>query len=100
MWPHQVPDCSEDRMPYLVRLIKPNLIVISRLARSTLLSKIRESTPPERRPFWIEAQAVTPRCPRTYALRRSSPLKSGYRRFCANFLKLSNFNPYVKVNRC
>jgi hypothetical protein len=46
--------------------IKPKPDRFSRLARSTLLSKILESGPPERCPFWIEARAVTPRCPRTY----------------------------------
>jgi hypothetical protein len=73
---------------------KPDLF--SRLARSTLLSKILKSSPPERRP-WIEAQTVSPELSsnllRWLSLRSNTPCN----RFCANFLTLSNF--LYRVNR-
>jgi hypothetical protein len=71
---------------------------ISRLARSTNLSKILTAYPPERA-VWIEAQAVTPRCPRTCCAHRFFAYYRILRRFCANLLKLSDFQLHVKLNR-
>jgi len=69
----------------------------SRLARSTNLSKIRVSYPPERSPFGSRP-GVAPGCPRTccadefaYGLYRT------LRRFCANLLNLLIFLPHVKL---
>ena len=68
----------------------------SRLACSTNLSKILESGPPERRPFWIEAQA----CAKVSSNLLRSPVsvyENSCRRFCANLLKLSEFQLHVKL---
>ena len=95
----QDPDCSERRMPYLVRMIGPNPIDISRLARSTNLSKIRESPPPERRPFGSRPRPEGLSVPELDAHCRISAPHSSHRHFGANLLKLSNFQLQVKVNR-
>ena len=68
----------------------------SRLACSTNLSKILESGPPERRPFWIEAQA----CAKVSSNLLRSPIsvyENSSRRFCANLLKLPDFDFHVNV---
>jgi hypothetical protein len=69
----------------------------SRLACSTNLSKILEDGPPKRRPFRIEAQAFTKV---SSNLLRSpiSAYKSSYQRFCANLLKLPDFDFQVNVD--
>ena len=69
----------------------------SRLACSTLLSKIL-TTFRLSGAVWIEAQAVTPGRPRTYCA-ADFAFDRIYRRFCANFLKLSKIHLLVKVNR-
>jgi hypothetical protein len=69
----------------------------SRLACSTNLSKILESGPPERRPFWIEAQAFA----KVSSNLLRSPIsvyKGSYRHFCANLLKLPHIDLQVNVN--
>jgi hypothetical protein len=88
---------SEEPDALPCEMIRPNLIVISRLARSTNLSKILESLPPERRPFGsrprpeglsvleLDAQCLD------FAYNRS------HRHFCANFLNLSNLQLEVKL---
>ena len=86
-------------MPYLVRMIGPNPIDISRLARSTNLSKIRESPPPERRPLGSRPRPESLSVPELDAHCRISALHSSRRHFCANLLKLSNFQLHVKANR-
>jgi len=69
----------------------------SRLACSTNLSKILPAVRLSGA-VWIEAQAVTPGCPRTCCARQSSACKGIHRRFCANLLKLSNFHLHVNPN--
>jgi hypothetical protein len=98
---HLFPDCSEEegarRHSYLVRMIKPNLISshdwhVQPICQRSLKG-IRLSGP-----SWIEAQAVTPGCPRTCCARQLFPCKGTHRRFCANLPKLSNFHLHVKPN--
>src|SRR5271163_2831233 len=89
----------KSRMPYLVRRIKPNLIAISRLACSTLLSKILENGRPEpcsfgSRPGLLRQGVLELVAPAGFAFDRNP------RHFCANFLNLSNFRFDVKPNRC
>jgi len=69
---------------------------ISRLARSTILSKILESTPPERRPFGSRPKQHRLGCPRTCCARRFLRLTALTGAFCANLLKVSNFAFPVK----
>ena len=69
----------------------------SRLACSTNLSKILESGPPERRPFWIEAQA----CAKVSSNLLRSPIsvyENSSRRFCANLLKLPEIDFQVNID--
>jgi hypothetical protein len=84
------------RHSYLVRMIKPKPDRISRLARSTNLSKILKSGPPERCPW--------DRGPEFYLKVSSNLMRSAnfctrlflsgciHRRFCANFSKISKFD--------
>ena len=60
------------------------LDLFSRLACSTNLSKILKSFPPKRAP-WIEAQAVTPGCPRTCCARRFPLVKAALGVFARTF---------------
>ena len=60
------------------------------------MSKILESGPPERCPFWIEARAVTPRLSSNLLRFAKLTLLSGHRHFCANLLNLSKFRSCVK----
>ena len=69
----------------------------SRLACSTNLSKILESGPPERRPFGIEAQAFA-KVSSNLLRSPKAAYESGFRRFCANLLKLPDFDLHVKVD--
>ena len=86
---------SPDALPCENDQAKPDRL--SRLARSTLLSKIL-TTLRLSGAVWIEARAVTPGCPRTYC---ACWVLLDYVRqhFCANFLKVSNFTLHVKVNQ-
>ena len=60
------------------------LDLFSRLACSTNLSKILKSFTPKRAP-WIEAQAVTPGCPRTCCARRFPLVKAALGVFARTF---------------
>jgi hypothetical protein len=50
---------------------------------------------PLRETLWIEAQTMRFECPRTCCAAAFSALYSALRRFCANFLRVSNFRPLV-----
>ena len=94
-------DLSEDKLTrgtlLPCEMIKPKPDRISRLARSTNLSKILEGYPPERFPFGIEVLTVTSGCPRTWCARPSFGLDVSHRRFCANFLNLLKLQPSVNL---
>jgi len=72
---------------------------ISRLARSTNLSKIRVGCPPERDPL-----GSRPGLLRQGVLELVAPADSAFYRthcrFCANLLNLLIFGPHVKLNLC
>ena len=78
-----------------MRMIKPNLIdshdwhVQPYCQRSLRAFRLSGA-------LWIEAQAVTPGCPRTCCAWPNSHFSVLFGRFCANFLNLSNFLLYVK----
>jgi hypothetical protein len=87
--------CTQALLPCENDQAKPD--PFSRLACSTNLSKILEGSPPER--------ALLDRGPSCYAGVSSNLLRSPisafysiFRRFCANLLMLSNFQPCVKLN--
>jgi hypothetical protein len=83
------------RHSYLVRMIKPKPDRISRLARSTNLSKILKSGPPERCP-WDRGPGVAGMSSNLVRLANfpNRLFLSGciHRRFCANFPKISKFD--------
>ena len=86
--------------PYLVRMIKPNLIVSHDWHVQPYCQRSFKSGPPERCPFWIEARAVTPRLSSNLLRYAKLTLLSGNRHFCANLLNLSKFRCRVKLRNC
>ena len=87
--------CAQALLPCENDQAKPDRF--SRLARSTNLSKIRVSYPPERSPFGSRPRVLRRGVLELVANAGECSVYSSHRRFCANLLNLLIFGPHVKL---
>ena len=86
---------DRDTLPCEIDRAKPDRL--SRLARSSCLSKILRGFPPGRGPL-DRGSNSTSECPRTCALARFFAHLLRFGRFCANLPRVSNLSSSVKLN--
>jgi len=91
-----VPAQSLRRAPYLVRLIKPNLIASHDCHVQPICQRSLRYLPEQA--VWIEASTLTLRLSSNLLRPPFSASLSGSRRFCANLLRVSDLTRSVNLN--